>query len=152
MLFFIFLKYILKLVVVCLLCAFCFEFLLLFIRYVVLDEADRMLDMGFQESLDDILSFAYTDGRLLFQVTILLQIFIEHQIKPNVFYPIQETNHKRFSFLQRFHHGFERPPESTWMKTWKHLTWSVKMSIKVLKLSRCEEFNSYTVVVSCQSA
>jgi len=33
-------------------------------RHVCLDEADRMMDMGFQESLDEILSTAYTKGLL----------------------------------------------------------------------------------------
>lgn len=32
-------------------------------RHVVLDEADRMLEMGFQEKVDEILKHAYTEGK-----------------------------------------------------------------------------------------
>ena len=35
----------------------------LFCRHVVLDEADRMLEMGFQEKVDEILKQAYTEGK-----------------------------------------------------------------------------------------
>jgi len=44
------------------------------LKHVVLDEADRMMDMGFQESLDRILSVAYTQDNkpqtLLFSATV----------------------------------------------------------------------------------
>lgn len=44
------------------------------VKHVVLDEADRMMDMGFQESIDKILSYAYTDSNkpqtLLFSATV----------------------------------------------------------------------------------
>jgi len=44
------------------------------LKHVVLDEADRMMDMGFQESLDKILASAYTDENkpqtLLFSATV----------------------------------------------------------------------------------
>jgi len=44
------------------------------LKHVILDEADRMLDMGFQESIDAILEKAYTDNNqpqtLLFSATV----------------------------------------------------------------------------------
>jgi len=44
------------------------------LKHVILDEADRMLDMGFQESIDQILEKAYTDDNqpqtLLFSATV----------------------------------------------------------------------------------
>lgn len=44
------------------------------LKHVILDEADRMMDMGFQESLDQILSHAYTEENkpqtLLFSATV----------------------------------------------------------------------------------
>jgi len=44
------------------------------IKHVILDEADRMMDMGFQESLDEILSSSYTQDKkpqtLLFSATV----------------------------------------------------------------------------------
>ena len=33
------------------------------LKHMVLDEVDRMLDMGFAENVDDILQFAYTAGK-----------------------------------------------------------------------------------------
>ena len=33
------------------------------VEQVVLDEVDRMLDMGFQESVEDILKYIYTEKR-----------------------------------------------------------------------------------------
>lgn len=38
------------------------SFIVLDFRHVVLDEADRMLEMGFQEKVDEILKNAYTGG------------------------------------------------------------------------------------------
>ncbi len=38
------------------------------LKYVVLDEVDRMLDMGFQEIVDDILKSAYNEGKRVFIV------------------------------------------------------------------------------------
>ena len=32
------------------------------LKHMVLDEVDRMLDMGFADIVDDILQFAYTSG------------------------------------------------------------------------------------------
>ncbi|XP_047145195.1 nucleolar RNA helicase 2 isoform X1 [Hydra vulgaris] len=44
------------------------------LQYVILDEADRMMDMGFQESMEEILSYAYTEDNkpqtLLFSATV----------------------------------------------------------------------------------
>eukprot|EP00795_Rhopilema_esculentum_P008058 gene8058-13973_t len=43
------------------------------LKHVVLDEADRMLEMGFQEKVDEILKNAYTQGKpqtLLFSATV----------------------------------------------------------------------------------
>lgn len=34
------------------------------VEHVILDEVDRMLDMGFQESVEDILKSVFTEGRV----------------------------------------------------------------------------------------
>ena len=33
------------------------------LKHMVLDEVDRMLDMGFAEAVDDILKYAYKTGK-----------------------------------------------------------------------------------------
>ncbi len=34
------------------------------LKHMVLDEVDRMLDMGFADTVDEILQYAYTPGKL----------------------------------------------------------------------------------------
>lgn len=38
------------------------KYFLNFCRHCILDEVDRMLDMGFQESVEEILGASYTTG------------------------------------------------------------------------------------------
>jgi hypothetical protein len=36
-----------------------------YLRHCILDEVDRMLDMGFQDSVEEILAASYTTGSIL---------------------------------------------------------------------------------------
>ena len=43
-------------------------------RYVVLDEADRMLEVGFAESVEEILSVSFSKGKTIRRIVLFLLV------------------------------------------------------------------------------